>query len=342
MRQFNLFFQRVPVWMVVACFVCIVGFATFGQPQNGGAADAKKAAAAIQEILDEDAKLKEDKEMSFIELLGKGEWFMLPIGLCSLLGFAIIIERCFALRRSVIVPPSFLPGLTNVFQKKHDREAALNYCRESDAPIGRVMGVGIRKMAQGVEAVEQGIEDAGANEVMKLRRNLKVLFGAASVAPMLGLLGTVWGMIESFQTASSEGLGGGDVAKGLAGGIYAALVTTFAGLCVAIPILVFYYYFQGKIERIVTDLNDVSEEFLEHYMAEVDPSTLHEPIPQQQPHAQPAAAPSHQMQPQPQVPPEQTLYAAPNPQPNPQPTAPPNYAQPGVATMVPPGPTPTG
>lgn len=336
MRQFNLFFQRVPVWMVVACFVCIVGFATFGQPQNNRAGNFNKAAAGIQEILDEDAKLKEGKEMSFIELLGKGEWFMLPIGLCSLLGFAIIIERCFALRRSVIVPPAFLPGLTSVFTNKNDREAALNYCRESEAPIGRVMGVGIRKMAQGVESVEQGIEDAGANEVMKLRRNLKVLFGAASVAPMLGLLGTVWGMIEAFQTASSEGLGGGDTAKGLAGGIYAALVTTFAGLCVAIPILVFYYYFHGKIERIVTDMNDVSEEFLEHYMAEVDPSTLHEPINQQQP----AAVPSPQVQPQvqPHLQPQPAMYAAPGPQP----VAQPQYAQPGIATMVPPGPTPTG
>ncbi len=323
MRQFNLFFQRVPVWMVVALLVCVVGFATFGQPQNnGGGADAKKVAADIVNTLVEDAE--NDGKMSFIELLGKGEWFMLPIGLCSLLGFAIIIERCVALRRSAIVPPTFLPGLTNLFQTKGDREAALNYCRESDAPIGRVMAVGIRKMSQGVEAVEQGIEDAGANEVMKLRRNLKILFGTASVAPMLGLLGTVWGMIESFQTASAEGLGGGDAAQGLAGGIYEALVTTFAGLCVAIPILVFYYYFQGKIERIVTDMNDVSEEFIEHYMAEVDPSTLREPV-----FMEPSTA-----QPQPEF--------QPQPVAQPEPQIAPQYAQPGVATIVPPGPTPTG
>jgi len=200
MRKFNLFFQRVPVWMVVAAFVSIVGAATLGQVNPNdikGRADAaaaqRRAAAGNQEVVEEGAA--EDK-MPFLELLGKGGWFMVPIAMCSLMGFAIIIERCSALRRSGIVPPAFLPGLTAIFQKKHDREQALQYCRESDAPIGRVMGAGIRKMAQGVESVEQGIEDAGANEVMKLRRHLKVLFGVASVAPMLGLLGTVWGRSE--------------------------------------------------------------------------------------------------------------------------------------------------
>ncbi|MEX2212873.1 MAG: MotA/TolQ/ExbB proton channel family protein [Phycisphaeraceae bacterium] len=219
-----------------------------------------------------------EDDNSFLGLMLKGGWMMIPIGLCSLAGGALIIERCFALRRKGIAPTGFLEGLKGVFHGVEDRDAALQYCRSRHLPIARICAMGIRKMPQGVEAVEQSIEDAGANEVAKLRRNLKLIFGIASIAPMLGLLGTVWGMIEAFQAAAEQGLGGGGTgAKGLAKGIYEALVTTFAGLSVAIPILVFYYYFQGKIEKVVTDLNDVSEEFIENYLPQLTPVATAKP-----------------------------------------------------------------
>lgn len=205
------------------------------------------------------------KKLSFLELLLEGGWFMVPIALCSLLGVGVIIERLIALRRRAIIPAKFLDGLKNAFRGEDDREEAIHYCRRDGSPIARVLGVGIRKMPQGIEAVEQGIEDAGANEVSKLRRNLRILYGVSAIAPMLGLLGTVWGMIEAFQEVQGGGLGKTDK---LAGGIYIALVTTFAGLCVAIPLLVFYYYFLSKIDRIISDMNDTSEEFVEHYLTE--------------------------------------------------------------------------
>jgi len=87
-----------------------------------------------------------------------------------------------------------------------------------------------------------------------------MLYGVATVAPMLGLLGTVWGMIEAFQVASHQGLG---QAERLAEGIYAALVTTFVGLTIAIPILIFYFYFQSRIDAIVSEMNDVSVALLD-------------------------------------------------------------------------------
>lgn len=231
-------------------------------------APAAKAAPAAAPAAEADKK----DAMNLLELLVAGGPLMIFIALTSVGGVTIIAERLMALRRNIICPPDFLPSLRAIFRSPADREAALQFCRSKQLPVARIVAAGIRKMPHGVELVEQAIEDAGANEVAKLRRNLRMLFGLASIAPLLGLLGTVWGLIEAFQTAATEGLGGGaQGAQMMAEGIYVALVTTVAGLSVAIPLLVFYYHFQGRIERVISDLNDVSEEFVEHFMPETQP-----------------------------------------------------------------------
>jgi len=237
-----------PAWLIVALMVAVVAVACFAQvaPQT------QPTEPKVQ-------------KMTLFELLLKGRWFMVPIGLCSLLGLAIIIERLVALRSKVIIPDGFLAELKTVFRHtRGDRAKGLEFCRQRDCPIARVIAAGIARFHKGEEIVERAIEDAGATEIHKLRRNLQMLFAVAAVSPMLGLLGTVWGMIEAFQEASMKGLG---QAQHLATGIYEALVTTFGGLVVAIPALIFYYYFRGKIEQIVSGLNDVSVEFVEHYLA---------------------------------------------------------------------------
>ena len=237
-----------------AAFICAVALAVV----------VVAASAALAQQDEPGAKKEETARMSILELLLKGRYFMIPIGLCSLLGLAIIIERAVSLRRGAIIPRGFMDSLKGNFRHSgDDRRAGLDYCRSHDCPVARVAAAGIRKLHKDEESVEQAIEDAGANEVAKLRRNLRMLFGVAAVSPMLGLLGTVWGMIQAFQVASLKGLG---KAEHLAQGIYEALVTTFGGLIVAIPVLIFYYYFQGKIERIVSEMNDVSVDFVEHYM----------------------------------------------------------------------------
>ncbi len=209
------------------------------------------------------SETKQTEKMSMLDLLLKGRWFMVPLGLCSLMGLTIIIERLIALRRNAVIPPNFMDGLKAVFRRgQQDRSAGLQYCKSNPCPLASVVAAGIRRMSRGQEAVEKAIEDAGANEVSKLRRNLRLLFGVAAVSPMLGLLGTVWGMIQAFQVASQAGLGQAGM---LATGIYEALVTTFAGLSIAIPTLIFYYYFQGKIDYIVHEMNETSVEFVEHY-----------------------------------------------------------------------------
>lgn len=255
---------------MLSAILLFAALAVAQQPANPGAPpDAPPVDVAVEQT----------PHISFLQLLMKGGWFMVPIGLCSLVGMAIIIERAMALRRRVVIPPQFLEGLRSVMPDSFEaHKGAMDYCHRNDCPIARVLAVGIRKMPQGEEVVEQAIEDAGANEVAKLRRNLRMLFGASSVAPMLGLLGTVWGMITAFQVASAQGLGRAEL---LAEGIYEALVTTFAGLTVAIPLLIFYYYFLGKIERLVSEMNDVSEQFIQQIVSpspKASPSSKPSPI----------------------------------------------------------------
>ncbi len=245
MRYLGYLLRRVPSWLIVAFVVASAGTLTAAWGADGQ---------------DDTGQTK----MSLLELLLKGKWFMVPIGLCSLLGLALIIERLIAVRRSAVTPVGFVRGLEEVLQN-HDRFAAMQYCRENGSPIARVTQAGLRRQPKGDQAVEEAISNAGGSEVAKLRRNLRLLYGVSAVAPMLGLLGTVWGMIEAFQVASAIGLGR---AEKLATGIYEALVTTFAGLTVAIPTLIFYYYFQSKIDRIVTEMDDVSTYLVEEYLGE--------------------------------------------------------------------------
>jgi biopolymer transport protein ExbB len=201
---------------------------------------------------------KTAEKLTLMQLMMKGGVFMVPIVLCSMFAGAVIIERFVAMRYRLMIPRSFMPALRNVYRNGRDREAAIRYCVEHPSGIARIMAAGLRKLPHGDAAFEAAIEDAGAQEVAKLKRNLRILHAIPAITPMLGLIGTVWGMIEAFQTAAIVGLGR---SEGLATGIYESLVCTFAGLVVAIAVLVFYYWFMARIDRIVIDINDLVTEF---------------------------------------------------------------------------------
>lgn len=152
--------QAALIWVIAAAVVLAIAAAAFAQPDEPA------------------AKKEETPKMSILELLLKGRYFMIPIGLCSLLGLAIIIERAISLRRGAIIPPGFMDNLKSTFRHSgEDRRTGLEYCRSNDCPVARVAAAGIRKLHKDEESVEQAIEDAGANEVAKLRRNLRMLFG---------------------------------------------------------------------------------------------------------------------------------------------------------------------
>jgi biopolymer transport protein ExbB len=197
--------------------------------------------------------------LSLVDLFWKAGVFIWPLSACSVLAVALIIERFIALRRSRFLPPEFLPGLFQVIRDPiEDRERALQYCVANDSPLSRVIAAGLRRLPRGYAAAEKAIEDAGGNEVLKLRQNMRFLYSLGSVATLLGLIGTIWGMIKAFQNASIQGPGH---VQALSEGIYTAMVNTFAGLAVAIVVTIFYYYFAGHIEKLVLALNEAVNDF---------------------------------------------------------------------------------
>lgn len=217
-------------------------------PDNGATAATQPAAAP---------------KISVIDLFFKGGFFMYPLALCSIISVTIIIERFLALRRGNIIPRGFLPGLKSVFRDpREDRDKALEYCRRHDSAVARMVAAGIKRLGRGLTAAEKAIEDAGANEALKLRRNMRFLYALGSIGTLLGLIGTISGMIKAFQVAAVAGVGRVDQ---LSTGIYEAMVNTFGGLAVAIIVTLFYYFFIGRIERLISELNDELNEFSDEY-----------------------------------------------------------------------------
>lgn len=202
---------------------------------------------------------------SVFELIKSGGWIMIPIGLLSMVALTVIIERLIALRRSSVIPKSFLPGLkphlSNLYNKRRD---AIAWCNASNSPIGEIFAACIKRLGEPVDLLEKHIQEAGEREVFKLRKRLRILSVVAAVAPLLGLLGTIFGMITAFQTVadSSDALGRPEL---LATGIYEAMVTTAAGLCVAIPSLIAYHWISAKVEHLVFEMDQMTLAFLEEH-----------------------------------------------------------------------------
>jgi biopolymer transport protein ExbB len=212
-------------------------------------------------------------ERTLLDWYWAGGAFMHAIALCSVLGLAIALERLIALRTGANAPRAFLPGLRQTMRDLNapaDREAGLAYCRGQGHALARVVAAGISRSPRGIEAIEKAMEDQGATELLRLRRNMRILYAIASVATLLGLIGTIQGMIFAFQEA--EAVGTGKFAP-LARGIYTALVTTFAG-CSSRSGDSGVLLLLGRIEKIVSRLNDEGAAFLEEYG-----SLVHEPAP---------------------------------------------------------------
>ena len=206
------------------------------------------------------------------ELLRKGGGLMYPLYIASFIMIAFGIERSVSLQRKRILPPDVVGRIRAVTDKKHgtlDVKELLEDIRAEDSPIVRVVRAGLRKAYRPTMEIEKAIEDAGAKEASTMRRNCRALSVVANVAPLLGLLGTVLGMINAFMTVASkqEALGKTEL---LAAGIYQALVTTAVGLAIAIPSLILYYLFVDKIERLINEIDDITIELVERMTSSKD------------------------------------------------------------------------
>lgn len=188
------------------------------------------------------------------DLLAAGGWVMPVIVLCSVIALGISIERSVALNPDRIAPPHLLANVWKQL-KAGELDAQRLKALRHGSPLGAILAAGLANRSQGRDVMKESIQEAAGHVAHDLERYLNTLGTVAAVAPLLGLLGTVVGMIRVFTEITVQGTGN---ANALAGGISEALITTAAGLVVAIPALVMHRYFTGKIDTIVVGLEQVS------------------------------------------------------------------------------------
>lgn len=185
-----------------------------------------------------------------LELVTAGGWLMIFIIASSVVAVAICIERLYTLNPRRIAPPHLLSSVWKRLKAGDMDTTALSELRRA-SPLGRILAAGLVNSHHGREVMKESIEESAAHVVHDLERYLNTLGTIAAIAPLLGLLGTVVGMIRVFAEIMARGTGN---ASALAGGISEALITTAAGLTVAIPALVMHRYFTGRIDEIVIGL----------------------------------------------------------------------------------------
>jgi biopolymer transport protein ExbB len=184
----------------------------------------------------------------------KGGVLIIPIALCSIVALAIFLERLWSLRRSRVIPRDFLIEIEDLIRREKIPEA-ITRCRKDNSSMANIVVAGIRNFGRRREIVKESIEEIGRREASTLERYINVVGTIAAISPLLGLLGTVFGMIKAFNVISIQGVGN---PSSLAGGISEALITTAAGLVVAIPTFVLYRYLANKADALIVEMEEHS------------------------------------------------------------------------------------
>lgn len=200
--------------------------------------------------------------LTLITLLRRGGLVMYPILFCSVVGLSIVLERLWALRRSKVIPEQFLREIGRHWSLEA-RDLAMDVCGRYEVSVSRVLRSGLLRFDSPIEEIEHAIERAGAHEVTLLSANLRILGVIGSLAPMLGLLGTVVGMIKAFNVISAAGTGNPGL---VASGIAEALLTTAWGLTVGIPALAVYHAFRNRVEKFVYDMEEISIQLMQQLL----------------------------------------------------------------------------
>lgn len=185
-----------------------------------------------------------------LEIVIAGGWLMLPIVVCSILSVAIILERAWTLRRSRVLPGG-VPDTVRRWAKQQELDSKHIELLRRNSPLGRVLAAALDNRDRARDVVKEAVEDTGRHVVHELERFLNTLGTIAGISPLLGLLGTVIGMIKVFSAIMVHGVGD---PSHLAGGISEALITTAAGLTVAIPTYFFYRYYRGMVRSYVVGM----------------------------------------------------------------------------------------
>jgi biopolymer transport protein ExbB len=200
---------------------------------------------------------------SMLSVFHDGGPLMYPIALCSFVLTVFIFERLVALRRGRVIPRPFVKRMLEQLREGQlDREKALKLCAENRSPVAQVFAAAFKKWGRTSVEVEQAILDAGERVNNQLRRHLRLMSGISQITPLLGLLGTVLGMIVSFNGLAASA-GGSNQRELLATGIAQALLATAGGMLVAIPALLAYMYFVGRVDQLITDIDFHGQQIVE-------------------------------------------------------------------------------
>lgn len=193
------------------------------------------------------------------EYIVKGGILMYPIIACSVIALAVMLERAWALRMRRVMPREIVQRAEELVKREHIEEAVA-LCRRHHSPLGRLIVTVLKNAGQEREVLKEAVQEVGRREAALLERYVGILGTVANVTPLLGLLGTVSGMIKAFTVISELGVGN---PTSLAGGISEALITTAAGLTAAIPSFLAYRYFLSRTDRTVLELEQLSIHFVD-------------------------------------------------------------------------------
>lgn len=224
-----------------------------------------------------------NEQMSLIALLEKGGWVMIPLVLCSLIAVAIIVEKLiWGLRLSKILPKTLAVDIQILASQKKYQEI-MGVCRASDSSLARIVRAIITKASTANCATSTKLQkelnevaiSAGRVERTLIQKYLGALGTIAAISPLLGLLGTVSGMIQTFAVINVHGVGN---AGALSGGIAEALITTATGLTIAIPAVVFHRYLTHRARTLISDLEHLSERLIENLVSDFQPRTKNDTV----------------------------------------------------------------
>jgi len=201
--------------------------------------------------------------LNVITLYRRGGPVMHAILFCSILGLSVVLERLWTLRRNKVIPDRFLREIAQ-YWKPDTRAKAIDVCRRYEVSMSRILRAGLMRFDSSIEEIERAIERTGAHEASLLSSNLRILGVIAGVSPMLGLLGTVTGMIRAFNVISAAGTGNPGL---VAAGIAEALLTTAFGLMVGIPVLAVYHAFRNRVDKFVFDMEEISMQLMQQLVS---------------------------------------------------------------------------
>ena len=254
-------FGLMGVGLLLICMPLLAQQATSSEQSNGGVASSNPVETE-SDTKKPTTTSDETTGSSLLDISTAGGMLMLPIGLCSLALCMFVFERAMSLRKGRVIPRPFVKRFVSQMQTGElSRGEASRLCKENKSPVASVCGAAVRKWGQPAQVIEAAIADEGERVGNRLRRSIRMFNGISTITPLLGLLGTVIGMIRAFNAIVTTGAMGKP--ELLAAGISQALITTAAGLCVAIPALIAYLYFTSRVDHLLMEMDSIGQQMVD-------------------------------------------------------------------------------